>query len=67
MRALPLFDDPQVQPLLRTLVSENRLDADLLKDLCNLELDSSGIGRVHGIDADIADALDRCLIRLGDH
>lgn len=66
MRTLPLFEDAHVQEVLRELTREHRLDADLLKDLCNLERDSSGTGKAFGIDADIADALDRCLMRLGD-
>ncbi len=65
MRVLPLFEDNEVRPLVQALAEEHRLDADLLVDLCKLELDRSGQGRADGINADIGDALDRCLKRIG--
>lgn len=66
MRAPPFFEDPEASPLLSSLCKESKVDKRLIKDLCALVIENSGKARVEGIDAEISDALDRCLERRGE-
>ena len=63
MKAAPCFDDPESRKLIQDLCEEHRIDIALLKDLCEVMQEHSGVGRKEGIDADIAMCIRRFLER----
>jgi hypothetical protein len=42
MKAPPCFDDPEAKTIIRAICKEFRIDADLLKDLVEVEARHSG-------------------------
>jgi hypothetical protein len=63
MKAPPCFDDPECKKVIRGLCEEHRIDAALLKDLCELMQQHSGSGYKRHIDSEIALSIDRFLER----
>lgn len=59
MKAPPCFDDPETKRLIKQICEEHRIDGQLLKDLCELVNEYSGSGRRFGLDAEIADIIER--------
>lgn len=59
MKAPPCFDDPESKRIIRKISEENRIDLDLLKDLCEVVNVHAGSGRRVGLPEDIEAVLDR--------
>lgn len=57
------FQEPESKKVIKELCEANKIDADLLKDLCEVVLSYSGSGRKEGIPADITDCIDRFIGR----
>ena len=62
MKAPPCFDDPEAKPIIRAVCEEFGIDADLLKDLVEIEARHSGSGKRFGVDDEISDALNRFIV-----
>lgn len=63
VKPLPAFEDPETKKLIQALCTEQQIDDQLLKDLCEIMQMHSGAGRKPDVDADIAAMLDRYLMR----
>jgi hypothetical protein len=63
MKAPPCFDDPETKKMIRSICDKHKLDAELLKDICELVLDHSGSGRRFGLDDELASIVNRFLSR----
>lgn len=67
MRAPPCFSDPDTRKMIRDVCREHNIDEALLKDLCGIVNERSGVGRRVGINEDIATALNRYTDREKEH
>ena len=63
MKVPPCFEDPETKRIIREICDQYSVDAELLKDLCDLVAVYSGSGRRFGVDAEIAGIIDRFLTR----
>lgn len=63
MKAPPCFDDTETKRMVRKICESHNIDADLLKDLCELIVEHSGSGRRFGIAAEVEVIIDRFNIR----
>ena len=63
MNLPPCFEEPESKKVIKELCEENKIDAKLLKDLCEVVLEYSGSGRKEGIPADITNCIDRFIER----
>lgn len=59
MKAPPCFDDPETKKIIAQICESHAIDAQLLKDLCELMAEYSGAGRRFGIDDRIAETITR--------
>jgi len=59
----PCFQEPESKKVIKKLCEENKIDDELLKDLCDVVISFSGSGRKEGIPADITDCIDRFIER----
>jgi Small protein found in certain Dnd DNA modification systems len=59
MKAPPCFDDPESKKIIRRICEQQRVDIDLLKDLCEIVNNHAGSGRRFGLPEDIETVLDR--------
>ena len=63
MKAPPCFEDSETKRIIREICEQHTIDAELLKDLCELVGEFSGVGRRFGVDAEIAGIIDRFITR----
>ena len=63
MKAPPCFEDSETKRIIREISEQHSIDSELLKDLCELVSEFSGVGRKFGVDAEIAGIIDRFLTR----
>jgi hypothetical protein len=63
MKAPPCFDDPETKKLVKQVCKQHQVDAELLKDLCELVTQYSGSGRRFGLDDEIAGIITRFIAR----
>jgi hypothetical protein len=63
MKAPPCFDDTETKRIIRKICEEQKVDGELLKDLCELVNEYSGSGRRFGLDDQIAATITRFLTR----
>lgn len=63
MKAPPCFEDPDTKRLIRQICEEHKIDGELLKDLCELINEYSGVGRRFGLDDELAAIITRFLNR----
>jgi hypothetical protein len=63
MKAPPCFDDTETKRIIRKICEEQKVDGELLKDLCELINEYSGSGRRFGLDDQIAATITRFLTR----
>lgn len=66
MRAPAFFDDLESRKLVKQICSQHNIDAELLKDLCELIVEHSGKGRRPGLDADLTGILTRFIDRTSE-
>ena len=66
MKAPPCFEDPETKRLIRQICQEHQIDAELLKDLCEMVNVYSGFGRRFGLDDEIAGIITRFLSRTSE-
>lgn len=66
MNVPPCFQDPDGKRVISDLCSQNNIDITLLKDLCEVLNSFSGSGRKEGVQADLADCIDRFIDRKKD-
>jgi len=59
----PCFQDSEAKKEIERLCRENNIDILLLKDLCELLNEYSGMGRKEGVIQDIEDIIDRFIKR----
>jgi hypothetical protein len=59
MKAPPCFEDPESKKIIRKICEQQRIDIDLLKDLCEIVNIHAGSGRRVGLPEDIDAVLDR--------
>ena len=59
MKPPPCFEDSETKRIVKRICEEHRIDADLLKDLCEVVNDHSGSGRRFGMPEEIEIVLDR--------
>jgi hypothetical protein len=65
MNLPPCFTDSEAKRAMRQLCAEQRVDVELLQDLCSLMHEHTGKARIEGIDDQIATTIDRFLERAG--
>jgi hypothetical protein len=63
MKPPPCFEDPETKRIIRQICEEHRIDAELLKDLCELVNEHSGSGRRFGLYDEIASIITRFISR----
>lgn len=66
MKAPPCFDDPETRKLIRKICEQHSIDTELLKDLCELMNEYSGVGKKFGLSDEIDSIINRYLTREGD-
>jgi len=63
MKAPPCFEDNETKRIIRAICDEQRIDPELLKDLCEIVNERSGSGKRFGLPEDIEGILDRFVTR----
>jgi hypothetical protein len=63
MRPPPCFDDRETRNKLESLCSTNKIDTQLLIDLCEVVYGYSGSGRKEGVTAEISQCIDNFVSR----
>ena len=63
MRTPACFEDKDTRPLIEKLCQQNKIDLQLLTELCEVTQKYSGSGRKEGIISDIANCIDAYLQR----
>lgn len=63
MRKPPCFDDADTRQIVDALCRKNKIDIELLADLCELVQDYSGSGRKDGVTTDIDNCIEGFLER----
>ena len=63
MRTPACFEDHETRPIIADLCNRNRIDIQLLIDLCEIIQKYSGSGRKEGVTSDIATCIDSYLHR----
>ena len=66
MKAPPCFDDPETRKLIRKICEQHSIDTELLKDLCELMNEYSGVGKKFGLSDEIDSIINRYLTREGN-
>lgn len=63
MRTPACFEDRDARPIIEELCAKNKIDMQLLVDLCDAIQKFSGSGRKEGVTTEVAACLDSFLLR----
>lgn len=66
MKAPPCFEDPETRKIIRQICEQHSIDIELLKDLCELMNEYSGVGRRFGLPGEIDGIINRFFTRTSE-